>query len=270
MTGGSAVAAGAYAGAVPADLLFGGPALSDAGGSILLRDARGHVADALNFGLLVDPWLSEGYQADSGENEPGNFVTTPAGRRNAFMPVAASALSAGRYPDGADLDDNKNDFRVQRSFSVVAPAATGENNIKLLSVQGITPGSSLVIGRGADAVVVQVAEAGSPGATALSAPARPGARSVDVLSAQGFVPGQVVLVGAEMAEVAQVIMPRGWRLTPGQVNQLVLKAPLRQAHKATEAVCGTGVTLTAPLKAAVAAGAPAASAQPTPGAPNQY
>ena len=270
VTGGSAVAAGAYAGAVPADLLFGGPALSDAGGSILLRDARGHVADALNFGLLVDPWLSEGYQADSGENEPGNFVTTPAGRRNAFMPVAASALSAGRYPDGADLDDNKNDFRVQRSFSVVAPAATGENNIKLLSVQGITPGSSLVIGRGADAVVVQVAEAGSPGATALSAPARPGARSVDVLSAQGFVPGQVVLVGAEMAEVAQVIMPRGWRLTPGQVNQLVLKAPLRQAHKATEAVCGTGVTLTAPLKAAVAAGAPAASAQPTPGAPNQY
>ncbi len=272
VTGGSAVAAGAYAGAVPADLLFGGPALSDTGGSILLRDARGHVADALNFGLLVDPWLSEGYQADSGANAPGNFVPTPsASRRFGALPGATASVSAGRYPDGADLDDNKNDFRVQQTFGLAAAAEAGADNIKLLSVQGITPGSSLVFGRGADAAVVEVAEVGSPGATVLSAPAGPGARSLTVLSAQGFVPGQVVLVGAEKAEVAEVIIPRGRRLPPAEMLQkLVLKTPLRQSHKASDPVCGTGVTLKAPLKAAAAPGAPVTSAQPTPGAPNRY
>ena len=272
VTGGSAIAAGAYAGAVPADLLFGGPALSDAGGSILLRDARGHVADALNFGLLVDPWLSEGYQADSGANAPGNFVPTPsAARRFGAVPGAVASMSAGRYPDGADLDDNKNDFRVQQTFSLAAAAEAGANNVKLLSVQGIKPGSSLVFGRGADAAVLEVAEVGSPGATVLSAPAGPGARSVTVLSAQGFMPGQVVFVGAEQAEVAEVIIPRGRRLPPAEMLQkLVLKTPLRQSHKAADPVCGTGVTLKAPLKAAAAPGAPVASAQPTPGAPNQY
>ena len=53
-------------------------------------------------------------------------------------------------------------------------------------------------------------------------------------------------------------------------NQLVLKTPLRKAHKASDPVSGTGVTLSAPLKAAFAPGAPVASAVPTPGAANQY
>ena len=38
-----------------ADLLFGGPALSQSAGNITLRDAKGNVADALNYGLVVDP-----------------------------------------------------------------------------------------------------------------------------------------------------------------------------------------------------------------------
>ncbi|MBQ6243714.1 MAG: lamin tail domain-containing protein [Bacteroidales bacterium] len=275
VTGGSGAAAGAYAGAVPADLVYGGPALSEAGGSILLRDARGNVADALNFGLLVDPWLSEGYQADSGANEPGNFVQTPSGgRRGGFIAGPAmlpASTSAGRFPDGADLDDNKNDFRAQRTFVLGAPVAAGEDNIKLLSVQGIAPNASIVIGRGADAQLVQVKEVGSAGATALAAPAGPGARTLVVTSAQSFTAGQAVLVGGERAEVAEVIIPRGRRLSPAEMQQkLVLKTPLRKSHKAAEPVCGTGVTLAAPLKAAFAAGAPVATGRPTPGAANQY
>lgn len=271
VTGGGFLAPGAFEGTP--DLVFGGPALSDAGGSILLRDARGHVADALNFGLLVDPWLSEGYQADSGANEPGNFAPTPtAGRRGGFGPFfAASSTSAGRFPDGADADDNKKDFQVQRTMNMSLPVAAGADNIKLENVQWIRPGASLVIGKGAEAQTVQVTEVGSAGATVLSAAAGPGTRTIAVGTAQGFIPGQEVLVGDEKAVVAEVIIPRGWRLPPAQQqNKLVLKTPLRKAHKAADPVSGTGVSLSAPLKAAFAPGTPVATAQPTPGAPNRY
>ena len=264
------IAPGAFEGTP--DLVFGGPALSDAGGSILLRDARGHVADALNFGLLVDPWLSEGYQADSGANEPGNFAPTPsAGRRGGFGPVVIASTSAGRFPDGADADDNKKDFQVQRTLNMSLPVAAGADNIKLANVQWIRPGASLVIGKGAEAQTVQVTGVGSAGATVLSAAAGPGTRTIAVGTAQGFIPGQEVLVGDEKAVVAEVIIPRGWRLPPAQQqNKLVLQAPLRKAHKAADPVSGTGVSLSAPLKAAFAPGTPVATAQPTPGAPNRY
>ena len=69
----------------------------------------------------------------------------------------------------------------------------------------------------------------------------------------------------------QVIVPRRWWGPVGpQDNKLVLKAPLRQSHKASEEVSGTGVTLDAPLKAAHPAGSPAATGQPTPGAANAF
>ena len=266
---------GGYRGAVPADQTFGGPALSDAGGNITLRDARGNVADALNFGLVVDPWMSEGYQADSGLDEPGNFAPTPAaGRRFGFgagpQPQAA-ALSAGRWPDGADLDDNKVDFRTQQSSNLAMAAAAGETNLKVSTVQGLREGAPIVVGRGADAEVLSVVKLGSAGATALQSAAGAGAKTLVVASAQGFTPGQDILVGGEAAVIAEVIVPRRWFMPAGaQDNKLVLAAPLRKAHKATEPVVGTGVTLSAPLQAAHAAGAAVATGQPTPGAANQY
>ena len=265
---------GGYHGTVPADLTFGGPALSDAGGNITLRDAKGNIADALNFGLVTDPWLSEGYQADSGLDESGNFAPTPAaGRRFGFgfggsaQPQPA-ALSAGRFPDGADADDNKTDFRIQQSFNLALPAATGDSNVKLASVLGVREGTSIVIGRGADAQVVNVAKVGSAGGTQLVSAA---GKTLVVTSAMGFTAGQEVLVGEELATVAEVNVPRGWWMPrEQQVHKLVLSAPLRKAHKAGETVSGTGVTLSEPLKAAFAAGAPVATGQPTPGAANQY
>jgi hypothetical protein len=87
----------------------------------------------------------------------------------------------------------------------------------------------------------------------------------------GFVPGQEILVGEEEAIVAEAIVPRGWWMPrEQQVNKLVLRAPLRKAHAVSDSVSGTGITLSAPLKAPHAAGAPAATGQPTPGAANQY
>ena len=175
-----------------ADLTFGGPALSDGGGNIILRDAKGNVADAVNYGLVTDPWLGEGYQADSGLDEPGNFAPTPAAaRRFGFgggpQPQAA-ALSAGRFPDGADADDNKTDFSVQQAFNLALPAAAGDNNVKLSSVQGVREGAQLVIGRGAGAQVVNVVAVGSAGGTQLASAAGAGAKTLVVASAQGFTP----------------------------------------------------------------------------------
>jgi hypothetical protein len=258
-----------------ADLLFGGPALSQSAGNITLRDARGNIADALNYGLVVDPWLAEGYQADSGLEEDGNFVPAPYPARRGFggfgATPAVASLSAGRFPDGADRDDNKNDFRVQQALSLALPAEAGKTNVKLQSVAGLAEGAPIVIGRGAEAEVLEVVKVGSAGGTMLADAAAPGSKSLIVASAMGFIPGQTILVGEEEAVVAEAVVPRGWWMPrEQQVHKLVLVAPLRWAHPASETVSGTGVMLSAPLKASHAAGAPAATGQPTPGAANQY
>ena len=89
-----------YQGTPAPNQWFGGPALSTGAGSMVLRDARGLVADSLNYGLLVDPWAAEGYQGGTGT---GCTVATPA--------LAADAgRSASRYPDGNDTDSNCTDF----------------------------------------------------------------------------------------------------------------------------------------------------------------
>ncbi len=266
---------GGYRGAVPANQLFGGPALSDGGGNITLRDAKGNVADALNFGLLTDPWLSEGYQADSGADENGNFAPTPVAPRRftlpGSLPMQPAAMSTGRFPDGADKDDNKTDFAAQRVFNLGLDAAAGDINVKVTSVAGLREGAPIVVGRGADAEVLTVAKLGTAGATSLHAVAAAGSKTLVVANAQPFTEGQEILVGGEPAIVKEVQYPRGWWVPrrPDD-NKLILSAPLKKSHQVGEAVSGTGVTLSAPLKAAHAAGSPAATGQPTPGAANQY
>ena len=257
------------------DLLFGGPALSESAGNITLRDAKGNVADALNYGLVVDPFLAEGYQADSGLEEDGNFVKAPYPARRGFggfglggLQMQTASLSAGRFPDGADLDDNKNDFRVQRALNLLMPVGPGMTNIKVSSVDGLVEGGPIVVG---NSEVLTVAKIGTPGATLLQGTAAPGAKKIAVVSAQNFIPGQQVLVGDEIAEVAEAIVPRGWWMPrEQQVNQLVLVSPLRKSHRDGEPVVGTGVTLSGPLQAAYPAGAAVSSAKPTPGSANQY
>jgi beta-glucosidase len=69
----------------------------------VLRDARGLVADSLNYGGLVDPWAAEGYQGTSGTGLGGCFAPAP-GLAN------GAGTSDIRLPDGDNTDSNCTDF----------------------------------------------------------------------------------------------------------------------------------------------------------------
>lgn len=262
-----------YQGDAAADQIYGGPVLASTSGNITLRDARGNVVDALNYGAIVDPWLGEGFQGQSGLEEPGNFVATPAVQQRGFPgfgPAAVSPdLSAGRYPDGADADDNENDFKVQASFSLAAPAAAGDINLKLNSVEGIVIGQRLFV----DGEEVVATNIGTPGCTALSGDAAAGSYTLTVASVQAFRAGQEVFVGDEKCVVAEVKAARRnfWApMTNVTPDMVYLAAPLKAAHAAGEFLAGTGVTLSRPVQADHASGAPVVDFVPTPGAPNRY
>jgi len=260
-----------YQGTVAADLLFGGPALGQGGGNITLRDAKGNIADAVNYGLVTDPWLGEGYQADSGLDEPGNFAATPAAqvRFGMMAPIVTAALSSGRYPDGADKDDNKFDFSVQSSSNLAAAAAAGSDNIKVSNIAGFKEGSSIVLGTGANAQISKIVKIGTPGATTTVKAASAGTKVLEVVSAQNFVAGQEILIGNESATVASVVIPRGWGRPLGP-SQIILTAGTKKSHPASEAVAGTGITIADPAKADFATGTPIAASLPTPGSANIY
>lgn len=256
-----------YIGSTPADQVYGGPALTSAGGNITLRDAKGNVADAVNFGYLTDPWLGEGYMADSGREATANYAVMPyiLTQRGLFTPAPTAPMSVGRYPDGADLDDNKTDFLLQTWTYAAAAANPGDLNIKLGSTAGFSSGSELVIDGGE---IVKIKSVGTPGATTLVKNVPAGSSTIAVATSQGFEVGQEVLVGDESLTVQEVILPPWW--TGRHDYSLVLTSPVRKSHPANEQVCGTGVTLEEPLKAAVSSGTPVTSALPTPGSANRY
>ena len=97
----AAVTTAGYQGSPAPDLWFGGPALSPSDGSMVLRDARGLVADSLNYGEIVDPPAAEGYQGGSGTGQVGCFAPAPVAGRSVI-----------RLPDGADTDSNCADFSI--------------------------------------------------------------------------------------------------------------------------------------------------------------
>ena len=143
-----------YQDSAPADLLFGGPALQPNGGTIVLRDSRGLVVDALNYGRVIDPQYAEGYHAEPGPDAMGSLVMTPYvvnidGYHNPVNNAKLPNLSAGRFPDGADYDNNKYDFRVQPYFHLAADAAPGSQILAVSSVEGLSAGQRIYIG-GAD------------------------------------------------------------------------------------------------------------------------
>ncbi len=104
----TAVTNAGYQGPPAPDQWFGGPALSASAGNMVLRDAHGLVADSLNYGSLVDPWLAEGYQGRSGAGQAGCTVTPPG-------TATGAGSSAVRYPDGADTDSNCTDFTTSNN-----------------------------------------------------------------------------------------------------------------------------------------------------------
>ena len=122
----TAVRIAGYQGSPAPNQWFGGPALAPGAGNMVLRDAAGLVVDSLNYGLLVDPWSSEGYQAASGAGQGGCRVSSP-GSAGGFGPGAAAAgtanRSAGRFPDGLDTDSNCTDFLLQPATNL--PGGSG-------------------------------------------------------------------------------------------------------------------------------------------------
>jgi hypothetical protein len=101
----AAVTTAGYQGSPAPDQWFGGPALATSAGSMVLRDARGLVADSLNYGGIVDPPAAEGYQGASGTGQGGCFAPSP---------VSANGVDRSdiRLPDGTDTDSNCGDFSV--------------------------------------------------------------------------------------------------------------------------------------------------------------
>ncbi|HVT97198.1 MAG TPA: arabinofuranosidase catalytic domain-containing protein [Acidobacteriaceae bacterium] len=236
-------------------------------GSMMLRDAAGVVVDSLNYGGLVDPWLGEGYQAESGAQHNGCYVTAPgwAGAVWPPMPTAGgSNTSAGRLPDGADSDSNCNDFVTSPATTLGVASTTGATNIKVAGVEGFAAGQTIRIVEGADAETVEIATVGTPGATTATAATEAGATVIHVGNPIGFENDETITIGSgDDAETAEVV-----RRT--RESTIVVTAPLARAHAAGTAVSGSGITLRAPLRREHAAEAQVTGSISTPGAPNQY
>ncbi|MBN1972777.1 MAG: lamin tail domain-containing protein [Sedimentisphaerales bacterium] len=268
---------------------FGGPAISNAG-NMVLRDAAGLVADSLNFGGVIDPWASEGYQAVS----PGSGCSAPApsaggGGGRGGMTAGTASRSTGRFPDGTDTDSNCNDFLVQTAgITMSASSAAGSNNIKVDSVSGLSAGQTINIDSGENRESAVIATVGTAGSTTVGTATEVGAIVIPVASATGFSTGQTISIdsggNSETAVVASVSGGRtgrgggmggargergGARGGAGGVT-ITVTAPLKFAHAAGVQVSGSGITFTTALAKAHAIGAQVGGTGPTPGAANQY
>ncbi len=274
----ASVTTAGYQGTPSPNQWFGGPALSAAAGAMVLRDAAGLVVDSLNYGLLVDPWASEGYHGTSGTGEAGCRAPAPGPGRGGFGgPNAAAATphrSAGRFPDGHDTDSNCADFHLQPATVLAAASNAGATNVKVASVADFAAGQTVMIDTGATLENATIAAVGTAGATTVGTATTAGTTVIPVASAFGFAAGQTVTIDGGAAQESAVIAAiagggrGGGRGGPGPT--ITVAAPLAQAHAAGAQISGTGLTLTAALAKAHAGGAQIATSVPTPGARNSY
>jgi hypothetical protein len=266
----TAVTTAGYQGTPAPNQWFGGPALSNAAGTMVLRDAAGLVVDSLNYGLLVDPWASEGYQAKSGAGEAGCRVPTPGpGRFGGAGGQATPHRSAGRFPDGADTDRNCADFLLQPATIMAAASAAGATNIKVASAADFASGQTITIETDANRETAVIATVGTAGGTTVGAATNAGATVIPVAGVFGFAAGQTITIDSganqETATVASLAGGRG-----GGGATITVSAPLAAAHAAGAQVSGSGITLGAALTKPHASGTQVATSVPTPGAANRY
>jgi non-reducing end alpha-L-arabinofuranosidase len=264
----AAVTTAGYQGTPAPNQWFGGPSLSPSAGNMVLRDAGGLVADSLNYGLLVDPWAAEGYQATSGSGSSGCRTATPGatGGGPGGLAGAAPYKSAGRFPDGADTDSNCTDFLTQAAATLAAASVGGTNNIKVGSVEGFSAGQTISIDTGANQEAAVIATVGTPGATTVETATGVGATSIPVANAFGFRPGQTITIDSGANSETAVVAAGGRR----GAAAVTITEPLKYAHSAGAQVAGSGITLTTALTRAHASGAQVADNLPTPGAANRY
>jgi hypothetical protein len=221
---------------------------------MVLRDASGNVVDSLNYGLLVDPWAAEGYQATSGSSESGCRVSAPGG-----------GVSAGRFPDGHDTDSNCSDFQTEPATSLSAASEAGATNIKVANVAGFAAGQSIRIDTGARLEAAVIAKVGTAGATTVATAVNTGATSIPIATVAGFSAGDAITIGSG-ARIEKAVVK--------YVNRfgatLTVATPLTLAHTVGEQVSGSGITVATALKAAHASGVEVTGGVSTPGTPNQY
>jgi hypothetical protein len=239
---------------------------------MVLRDSGGLVVDSLNYGLIVDPWAAEGYQATSGAGQGGCRVAAPATPGGFGRGAAPANRSAGRFPDGHDTDSNCADFQIQAATTLAAASSAGATNIKVANVAGFGAGQTIMIDSGANLQTAVIATVGTSGATTLGAPTNAGATMIPLAGFSGFAPGQAVTIdsGANSETAVVVSATGGGRGGRGGGATVTVAAPLTHAHAAGVEISGTGITLTAPLTRAHSTGAQLANNVPTPGAPNKY
>ncbi len=272
-----------YQGERKPDQWFGGPALSYYAGNMVLRDAAGNVVDGLNYGELVDPWASEGYQAVSGAREYGCFVPSPGvsggTSRLGFPPSILANRSAGRYPDGTDNDVNCRDFVVHKTIQLSTSSQSGSNNIKVNSVNGFAIGQKVIVGIGKNSETAIIATVGSPGGSKVTTAAKSGETIIPVESVEGFSVGQKVTVGSDKNRETVVIASitnRRFRFMTNNSNNngptvfITATTPLVNSHDIDEQVSGSGITFSKPLTKVYEKGTYVSSNIPTPGEPNQY
>ena len=266
---GAQVAAAGYQGSAAPNQWFGGPALSAGGGAMILREATGLVVDSLNYGLMVDPWASEGYHGLSGTGQGGCRVPSPAPPVG-FGPAPPAAMmnrSAGRFPDGADTDSNCTDFLLQPATTLRAASAAGANNLKVGSVAEFAPGQAVLIDAGADQETAVIQTVGTAGATTVRTAVDAGGTVIPVALGMGFTAGQAITIDDGATREAAVVSAT----TFGRAGSTItVSRPLAKAHAAGVQVSGTGITLGSALTKAHASGAQVTRSLPTPGAPNQY
>ena len=272
-----------YQGDAEPDLLFGGPVLDGSRGNMTLRNGKGLIVDAMNYGGLVDPWLAEGYHGDSGAGAEGAYAPVPQSGRGrggfgAFgaapaAPVAGPDLSTGRYPDGFDTDDNKLDFHTSQAMTIAAPVQAGQDNVKVTTVQGLSIGQVMYLGSGSTMEKVRIATIGTAGATTISADAAKNETKISVASAQGFQNGQTITIGSDSYVISAIQMtPRrgGWGRPqqPAQPDVITIATGLKESVAAGSYLTGSGITLGAPVTVNHGAGDAFSASVATPGKPN--
>jgi len=221
-------------------------------------------------GTITSPELAV-LEGDQGKG--GCIAVAPAGGRFGGRggPADSSSRSVGRFPDGADTDNNCTDFLVQSITMLSAASAAGATNINLGAVADFSARQTIIIDTGANRETAVIATVGTPGATTVGAATNAGATVIPSAGAVGFSAGQTITIdtGAnlESAVIASVPGGRGGR---GGGAAITVAAPLKFAHAAGAPVAGSVITLKDALTKAHDAGAQVADSVPTPGAPNRY
>ncbi len=275
----ASVTSAGYQGKTAPSQWFGGPEFSTNApffertvnrreGSMVLRDAAGLVVDSLNYGLLVDPWAAQGYQATSGPEASGCYVVAP-GPAGSFGPADAAIAfptSAGRLPDGMDTGSNCADFVTTPGTALGIPVAAGKSNIKVTSVEGFNAGQLIRIDNGSNLETASIASTGTSGASTLTKATSAGATAIPVASPAGFSDGQQITIGDDSnAETAEITAIRR-----SSESVVIVSKPLAVAHAEGSNISGTGITLAAPLSKEHAQKAQVTGSLSTPGAANSY